>query len=489
MNSFLHISQDWYLKIADLIKTADISKDDILLDGEKLSNSTDYKIIVLEIWPEKIDFDKLLLLLSEALDENGTLCLVLPAGFLFSQRDRNNRLNLLSSFHLEGVVTLKRGVFNTVTIPLCLLLLNKKKGNTWFTTASNLDELRLVLNNRKDTINSKRNIYHCDKVDPNNLMPEHYNGEIARVNQVLDQYETKKLNDVAELFVGKSIPQDELVQEKGFQYIRPRNIKDEKLVHSGVYIKNDHLSRYAKYTLLSGDILISKQFGQRKIAQVTEEDCPAIASNGFIVIRPTEIPEQYLYNYLTSTAGKSIFNKQLDSIETGTTIRNLNLSDIKKLRIPIFDNATMFEMTNIDNLDNISLIRLAERLEKRVSEYEMQCLIVSQLQELGWEKEEIRTDNVISVNGDVKYRPDIVLQYNEKAIAIVEIKLRYNLMSELRIQISTALKQYIEVPLVIITNLKKCYLYFTRTGEHKVFNNIPSKGDVIGLLGYSEVNE
>jgi hypothetical protein len=495
MDSFFHISDSWFMKIAELINTEVVDKDDVLLGLEKIGSKSNYEIIVLEILPERIDFNKQLLVLSELLNQNGTLCMITPTSFLFSKRDRENRINLLNLFHLEGVISLKRGVFNTIAIPCCLLLLDKKKGSTWFTTATNIDELVSILNNRRDMTNIKRYVYHSDEIDPNNLMPEHYNGEIAKVNQTLDKYETKKLYEVAELFVGKNIPRDELVHGNGFQYIRPRDIANGRIIHSGIYIDNKQLARYAKYTLLSGDILVTKQFGMRKIAQVTDDDCPSIASNGFIVIRPSNIPEQYLYDYLTSPTGQTIFNKQLDSIETGTTIRNINLSDISDLRIPIFDDKTMLEMINIEKLDAASLNRLADNLHDRLSEFELRSMLISKLLELGWKTEEIKFDDKkeeILINHKFKYIPDLVLKHNNKTVAIIEIKMTHHQMIEARTRTIDIIKLCTDIPLVIITNLKKYDLYFVRKDELITSNTIPSmpyKKEVLNLLDISEVSK
>src|SRR5690606_4565745 len=229
-----------------------------------------------------------------------------------------------------------------------------------------------------------------------------------------------------------SVPIEELGGNEGeFSYLRARNLIGGRIVPSE-YVRSEFVEKYARQILFPGDILVSKYFGEKRIAKVQESDCPAIASNAFIVIRALEIPEDYLYNYLCSRAGKIIFQSQLEMIETGTTVRSINLKNIKELRIPIFDNVTMFEMMNIDKLDRKGLNDLSEYIDNNVIGSKAELITKEMFLSVGWEENEIVSNDsnlTIILRKGKKYIPDIVLKNDKEMLAIVEIKLSNRMTS------------------------------------------------------------
>lgn len=76
------------------------------------------------------------------------------------------------------------------------------------------------------------------------------------------------------------------------------------------------------------DTLLTKNFGQNKIALVTADDVPGIASNGLFIIHSYDVSEKYLYRYLTSKTGNEIFNKQINRIQRGVIIPSIALRDL-----------------------------------------------------------------------------------------------------------------------------------------------------------------
>jgi len=169
------------------------------------------------------------------------------------------------------------------------------------------------------------------------------------------QYETKNLEDIAEVINGKNINKEDLATS-GIPYLKGRNLQQGNIVNVDTFVREDSVEKYAKQLLEEGDLLLQKNFGQHKIVKVTEADLPAIASNGLFIIRSFGVPESYLYKYLSSKTGKDIFEKQLRSIEKGSSVIFITLTDLKKLRVPIFDEQTMLNFAQADNIKIEKLI-------------------------------------------------------------------------------------------------------------------------------------
>ncbi|MED4697081.1 restriction endonuclease subunit S [Peribacillus frigoritolerans] len=455
--------------------------DKILFSFDDYVPDNKYDVVIVEYGNDTHDYIEMLRLAASAMALDGQAFILVPAAILFSMKHKRKREYILDNFHIKGIITLKNTVFDFSTVSLALIILDNNKGATWFTSASTMEEvIRLVSSEKYHT----HNVYYSTSIDSANLMPEFYNGKSKKIDNILEKYETKTIEEIAELFVGKNVPIEELTDIEGFSYLRARNIIDGKIVASQ-YVKNEYVDKYAKQILFPGDILISKNFGERRIAKIQEFDCPAIASNAFIVVRALEVPEDYLYSYFCSRAGKSIFHKQLEMIEIGNTIRTINLQSFKNLRIPIFDNVTMFEMMNINKLDKQELSKLSEHIDLKVIGNKAEQIATRMFRSNGWSENDIvREDRnfFILLSTGRKYIPDIILKSNTKVLAIVEVKVSTRLTSPVWLETVEELQKYKDVPLFIFTNLNKFDVYLTRKNELVTFQTVPSKIQLLELI-------
>ncbi|MFB6732580.1 restriction endonuclease subunit S, partial [Bacillus mobilis] len=461
-----------------------ISSTNVLTNFNDYVSGNKYDVIMLECCNNILDNKEMLRQAFNAMAYDGRAFVLVPAAFLFNMKHNSDREYIIDNFHIEGVITLKNTVFDFTSLSLALIILDKNKGDTWFTSASSIEEvIKLVTSGRN--VNHNHNIYYSTAVDPSNLMPDFYNGQAQKIDSILDEYETKTLSEVAELFIGRSVPREELGGEDGdFSYIRVGNIIDGQIV-SSEYVKNEFVDKYARQILFPGDILVSKYFGEKRIVKIQESDCPAIASDAFIVIRALRVPEDYLYNYFCSRVGKNIFQKQLGRIESGTVIPHINLKDIKKLRIPIFDNVTMFEMMNIDILDSEVLVELVEYLDMKVIGSRAEKIAIEMLRSNGWSENEIVSENrnfAINLSQGEKYIPDIVLKNDKEVLAILEVKVSTRMTSSTWLERMTKLQHCKDVPLFIFTNLNKFDLYLTRTNKKVTVHTVPSKIHLLELI-------
>ena len=87
-----------------------------------------------------------------------------------------------------------------------------------------------------------------------------------------------------------------------------------------------------RYELLSGDVVLSCRGTAIKSAVFKTQDNTIIASANLIVIRPKErMLSEYIKIFFESPIGLAI----IKSFQRGTTIMNINHSDIMEMEIPI----------------------------------------------------------------------------------------------------------------------------------------------------------
>ena len=419
--------------------------------------------------------------------------LVVNATFLFAYQFEKNRAELLENESIIGIITIKRGFFEKILLPAAVILLGESN-QTWLSSAATTDDVIALVGNPEQY---ERKVYYTDKLDPKNFMPEHYNGEIQELDEELSRYDSKRLGDIADIVLGKSVSKDEFSDE-GIPYLRARDIQDGHLILSNVYVDEKNAQKYARQLLQEGDILLSKNFGQHKITQITADDLPAIASNGLFIIRAYGVPDNYLYQYLTSDTGKAIFDRQLTSIERGGIVASINLKDLAELQVPIFDQKTMIDFSDIEDLKEVELINSITSMS-RLSKYagllnhnsfsakekEIEKQVCESFRGAGWKNEEIVTagkEYSIAIGDKIEWRPDIVLlDYNEK-LAVVEVKTDFALFSGEYIKKLHSVIQSGVFPFFILTTGK---YYEIHSANNKIIRKMmgaPTKGFLLSLL-------
>lgn len=370
--------------------------------------------------------------IREKQSKRGWNIIVGPAMLLFGKNLEYYRKQLLEENPIRGIVTLKNGFFERSSIPAAVIILGESNDNIFLTSAASAGDILALL---KDVTNYQRKVYYTKSLNPQNFMPEYYNGEAKALNDTLDRYETKKLSEIADIILGKSVPSYELTTD-GIPYLRARDIQNGQIVKPDIFVPEELAPQCAKQLLQEGDILLSKNFGQHKIARVTTDVLPAIASNGFFIIRAFGVPEDYLYQYLTSQTGKAIFDKQLASIEKGAVVVSIGLSDLKELKVPLFDEQTMVAFGNIKNVeekDLVSLLSMVSRLdayskalerlnERSNNKSNFEQGVISSLKQVGWNDSDISTNNGAITLKSGSWIPDILLMNAGIVLAAVEIK-------------------------------------------------------------------
>lgn len=358
----------------------------------------------------------------EVSDENGLNIVSFflgHAAMLFSVNTQPFREKLLAEHTIKGVITLKQRVFRKTTIPAAVIVLNKSDEQTWFTSTENID---CLISNLLSKFDENQKVYYSNIIDVKNMMPEYYNGDLQEIESHLSNTEAKELGEIATIIAGKGAKQEDFA-ESGIPYLRARDIQDSRIISPDKYIGVANIDKFSKQLVQEGDILLTKNFGQNKLSLVTENDIPAIASNGLFVIRTYDVTERYLYKYLTSKTGNEVFNKQINRIQKGVTIPSITLNDLTHVLVPIYDEETMHNIESMDRLSKTEVIDATKQFAKRYRfESELENEVYSDLVEAGWKDEDLLKDTLISIGDNRKWRPDFVYKLPDKRKVYIEVK-------------------------------------------------------------------
>ncbi|MBR4358904.1 MAG: restriction endonuclease subunit S [Butyrivibrio sp.] len=345
------------------------------------------------------------------------------AAMLFAFSARKFRDELLQNERIKGVATLKQSVFDHIVMPAAIIILNNDSKETWLTAAENIDQLvEMFCGHFEETWK----VYYTDKISSENMLPEYYNGDEQYIEEKLSGSNVKELGEVATIISGKGAKREEYADE-GIPYLRARDIKDGKILKADVYISPENAEKYSRQLLQEGDILLTKNFGQNKLALVTDEDLPAIASNLLIIIRPFEVSEGYLFKYLTSETGQDIFNKQVNRIQKGVTVPSVAVSDLIHVKVPVLDVNTMQSIENIDSISRDEIVETTKNLMKNTSmftEKQIEDAVREALISTGWLPDMFVDEKQATVNigNGRKWMPDLAYQLDDGRKVIVEVK-------------------------------------------------------------------
>jgi restriction endonuclease S subunit len=143
-----------------------------------------------------------------------------------------------------------------------------------------------------------------------------------------------KLKEIAELFRGKSIMKSH-IQPGDISVLNISNIEDGEIVWDGMDTIDEEYRKVQRYALEEGDLVITCRGTVNKVAVVRELPKKVIASANIIVIRVTDqnVIGEYIKIFLESPVGTQL----VKSFQRGTTVMNINPSDLGELELPLPD--------------------------------------------------------------------------------------------------------------------------------------------------------
>ena len=396
------------------------------------------------------------------------------SSILYTRRDQRMRNALLAKESIRGVITIKQHGNNYHQI--AIILFDKDNTETWFASCNNTKEASAILSGRKM---ESTKVYYSETVYPENLLPDYYSDEHKEITSALLNTNTKKLEEIAEIIPGKSARSYDY-RDTGIPYLRARDIQKGEIITASVFLPPEMASDFSKQLLQEGDILLTKHFGQRKLALVREENLPAIASEALYILRPFGISEGYLYRYLTSKTGQIVFNAQLKRVEKGAIVSSISLSDLKTIPVPIYDNETMHEIERMDCYTVEEGLKAALRIMqigKRTEGIKLEKQVYDDLISAGWEAEKLSSyeTNVLSDGG--RYFADFSYDLPDDTKVFFEVKSSFSRIT----------KDWISSVISILRGPTKCFLILTTGYYYEV--HIAGREESLKLLHVPTITE
>jgi hypothetical protein len=157
-----------------------------------------------------------------------------------------------------------------------------------------------------------------------------------------------RLKELANIISGANYSSADLLDKGKWKFIRPRDIKDNRILEIKTFASERLVKRSSKSVLVAGDIVLQNSFDFRRMAMVEEKDLPAIASKNLFIIRSTTINPEFLFDHLQSKTVAITFQKQLEGLAHGAPIRHITLKDVGDVLVPLpFSDGHLIRFTAI----------------------------------------------------------------------------------------------------------------------------------------------
>ena len=414
--------------------------------------------------------------------------LLMPTPVLYAIRFEDLRKKLIDRYCIKAIITIKNAFFSIPTIPQSIVVLGEPDTRVYLTSAScTYDFVSLM----KHEATYTHAITYTSKLSYISFMPEFYKEDESLE---LQKYfmNTRKLGEISTIINGRNAGQSSF-SANGIPYLRGRNIKDGKIVNVDTYIREEEVEEFSRQLLEEGDIVLQKHFGYHKIAQITADDLPAIASSGLIIIREGSVPNDYLFKYFMSPTGRRILNSQIDAIETGVTMKSIPIRRLADIQVPVFDKSTMEFCGQEDAIDInqiISVLRNYSLEEKEpITEDQIIKKVYEDLKSVGWEETDIAVESkehMIYCSYGQDWIPDIVLSYSNKSVAIVEVKSNMWSFDSLMVRRIKKVIARGEIPFVILSTGSYYEIHSSKDTIVEKRTSAPSKEYMLGLLNDME---
>lgn len=264
----------------------------------------------------------------EHLDENGTLDIIVPAKITFAGMGYEKLRDFITkNYSVKSIFILPEGTFRPSTaIKTYLFTFTKLSQDEIEIGTLKPDKDIFIVEDRKQ-IKTQEFLSHEDwriellLSDDDENISKFKNSDLEKV----------KLKDVAEVFRGKSVLKKDTTVGN-ISVLNISNIENGEINYDSMDTIEEEERKIKRYELGSDDVLLSCRGTAIKSAVFKAQDKIIIASANVIVIRPKEkILGEYIKIFFESPIGMAI----IKSFQRGTTIMNINHSDIMEMEIPL----------------------------------------------------------------------------------------------------------------------------------------------------------
>ena len=295
----------------------------------------------------------------ERVNDRGKAMIVVTKGALVRQREQELRAILTRRDWLEAVITLPANLYASIHTGFELLVLNKQKPAGY--------QGRVFMAELKEKKQKGGGLHEISEEMISRLQKAYENLEehagfsvVVSLEEIAEKefswnpflylrwktagYKSRRtvaLGTVATIIRGAQITkkEEEMYSRQATHYwLNIRDLEDGRISfpeHSRLRAKASDWEE--KFGIQEGDIIMTSKGSVLKICMVEPGMPKAFLSGNLTRIRVN--PEKYsscvLYEFLTSQEGR----EALDSIQSGTTIKIYNKTNLSRLQIPYYENA------------------------------------------------------------------------------------------------------------------------------------------------------
>lgn len=284
--------------------------------------------------PDGIAIENMLPLLSPS----GTLSVIVPARTTFAGGSAAKlREYITQNYNLDSILIVPEGTFRPYTaIKTYMLSISKESQSAVTIGTMEYEDNKLSLSEQKEIPTSDFLKQEDWRVE---LMLSEDNENIKRFKS--SNLVKVKLKDVAEVFRGKSILKKDTAVFGNIYVLNISNIENGEIDYSEMDTIEEDERKVKRYELAAGDVVLSCRGTAIKSAVFAAQDKTIIASANLIVIRPQKkVMGGYIHIFLSSPIGLTL----IKSFQRGTTVMNINHSDIMEIEIPLIPLSEQEEM-------------------------------------------------------------------------------------------------------------------------------------------------
>lgn len=308
-----------------------------------------------KLYTEWVSIQKIL----ERVNDQGKAVIVVTKGALVRQREKEIRAILTQRDWLEAVITLPANLYASIHTGFELLVLNKQKPAKY--------QGRVFMAELEEKKRKGGGLYEITEEMTTRLqrayenLEEHAGFSVVISLKEIEEKEfswnpflylrwkhagdkvqkTIALKTVATIMRGAQITkkEEEIYSQQATHYwLNIRDLKDGGITfpeHSRLRAKSRDWEE--KFGIQEGDIIITSKGSVLKICMVEPDMPKAFLSGNLTRIRvdPKKYSSYVLYEFLTSRKGR----EALDSIQSGTTIKIYNKTNLSGLQIPYYEDA------------------------------------------------------------------------------------------------------------------------------------------------------
>ena len=270
-------------------------------------------------------------------EDDGTLCAILPARMMFQSGNLAEwRKQVHQAASVKSIYLLPEGFFRPHTsVKMYQVEFSKAKSDRVTVGQLQVRQGRLTVEQESTMPSDQFQQLEHWRID---LLLNVKQDEL----QLFQQTKTSKvkLREVAEIFRGKSILKQDL-KPGHIRVLNISNLVDGEVVLNGLETIDEEERKVKRYELAEGDLVMTCRGTVFKLAVFPKADGIVIASANILVIRfKSRIQSHFAKMFLESPTGTAL----IQSFQRGTTVMNLNPSDIADIELPMLPEEKQTEL-------------------------------------------------------------------------------------------------------------------------------------------------